>query len=149
MPLSTIYRWLKSNNIILLLFLIIAVGIFLRIYDLGAESLWLDEATSVRTSALDVKSIVEERAGAGHVPLYFIMLHFWVNLTGTSEAAVRSLSAVFGILAILITYLLGKELFNYKVGLIASLLSSISYFCLLYTSPSPRDQRGSRMPSSA
>ena len=24
-----------------------------------------------------------------------------------------------------------------------------AYFCLLYTSPSPRDQRGSRMPSSA
>ena len=24
-----------------------------------------------------------------------------------------------------------------------------NYFCLLYTSPSPRDQRGSRMPSSA
>ena len=23
------------------------------------------------------------------------------------------------------------------------------FFCLLYTSPSPRDQRGSRMPSSA
>ena len=26
---------------------------------------------------------------------------------------------------------------------------SITYGCLLYTSPSPRDQRGSRMPSSA
>ena len=26
---------------------------------------------------------------------------------------------------------------------------SISEFCLLYTSPSPRDQSGSRMPSSA
>ena len=26
---------------------------------------------------------------------------------------------------------------------------SFSYNCLLYTSPSPRDQRGSRMPSSA
>ena len=26
---------------------------------------------------------------------------------------------------------------------------SLTYFCLLYTSPSPRDQRGSRMPSSA
>ena len=25
----------------------------------------------------------------------------------------------------------------------------VFYFCLLYTSPSPRDQRGSRMPSSA
>ena len=25
-------------------------------------------------------------------------------------------------------------------------INNISYFCLLYTSPSPRDQRGSRMP---
>ena len=28
-------------------------------------------------------------------------------------------------------------------------VTSPSYTCLLYTSPSPRDQRGSRMPSSA
>ena len=28
-------------------------------------------------------------------------------------------------------------------------LPGMIYFCLLYTSPSPRDQRGSRMPSSA
>ena len=26
---------------------------------------------------------------------------------------------------------------------------NVTYLCLLYTSPSPRDQRGSRMPSSA
>ena len=30
-----------------------------------------------------------------------------------------------------------------------SLLNNGLYPCLLYTSPSPRDQRGSRMPSSA
>ena len=29
------------------------------------------------------------------------------------------------------------------------IISSAYYSCLLYTSPSPRDQRGSRMPSSA
>ena len=29
------------------------------------------------------------------------------------------------------------------------LLRPVSEYCLLYTSPSPRDQRGSRMPSSA
>ena len=28
-------------------------------------------------------------------------------------------------------------------------IKAVSYSCLLYTSPSPRDQRGSRMPSSA
>ena len=30
-----------------------------------------------------------------------------------------------------------------------SILNEIYHTCLLYTSPSPRDQRGSRMPSSA
>ena len=41
-------------------------------------------------------------------------------------------------------------------GLIATFEKNVPYanageliFCLLYTSPSPRDQRGSRMPSSA
>ena len=38
------------------------------------------------------------------------------------------------------THASGKLLFNCRV---------IPNSCLLYTSPSPRDQRGSRMPSSA
>ena len=32
---------------------------------------------------------------------------------------------------------------------IGGMLRAVSWLCLLYTSPSPRDQRGSRMPSSA
>ena len=34
-------------------------------------------------------------------------------------------------------------------GVIEDLAASGADICLLYTSPSPRDQRGSRMPSSA
>ena len=34
-------------------------------------------------------------------------------------------------------------------GVVKSLSPNELYDCLLYTSPSPRDQRGSRMPSSA
>ena len=32
---------------------------------------------------------------------------------------------------------------------VVGIIEYASYVCLLYTSPSPRDQRGSRMPSSA
>ena len=35
------------------------------------------------------------------------------------------------------------------VDLICINENAVTYTCLLYTSPSPRDQRGSRMPSSA
>ena len=38
---------------------------------------------------------------------------------------------------------------NLLYGFSVPLISGIIYACLLYTSPSPRDQRGSRMPSSA
>ena len=40
----------------------------------------------------------------------------------------------------------GMAVFGTCAGLI---LLSVNIDCLLYTSPSPRDQRGSRMPSSA
>ena len=35
------------------------------------------------------------------------------------------------------------------MGMLATVMNALALACLLYTSPSPRDQRGSRMPSSA
>ena len=35
------------------------------------------------------------------------------------------------------------------LGNVLNIMQTSGYICLLYTSPSPRDQRGSRMPSSA
>ena len=50
----------------------------------------------------------------------------------------------------------GRDLFgsglqakNQLLDLFSGLLGALGQACLLYTSPSPRDQRGSRMPSSA
>ena len=40
-----------------------------------------------------------------------------------------------------------KDRFNGKIEMAYAFQNE--YICLLYTSPSPRDQRGSRMPSSA
>ena len=38
---------------------------------------------------------------------------------------------------------------NHNCGEVCACSTCHVYVCLLYTSPSPRDQRGSRMPSSA
>ena len=43
---------------------------------------------------------------------------------------------------------LPESTFN-NILMLASRLKEFDWACLLYTSPSPRDQRGSRMPSSA
>jgi mannosyltransferase len=121
---------MSTRQVVLLLILILAVGSFLRIYDLGAESLWLDEAWSIHESAMSVQGIAEH---ANHPPLYFFILRFWIHLFGTSEVALRSLSAIFGIISIPLIYLVGSNLFNRKVGLIAGLLSAISYYQIYYS----------------
>lgn len=107
----------------------------MRIYDLGTESIWLDEAFSIDFSAYySVGSIIEESASTQtHPPLYFILLHFWINLFGTSEVATRSLSAIFGIISILLIYQVGSTLFNRKVGLISGFLSAISSYHIYYS----------------
>ena len=44
---------------------------------------------------------------------------------------------------------LGREPNLTELGIFSVMWSEHCSYCLLYTSPSPRDQRGSRMPSSA
>jgi uncharacterized membrane protein len=48
---------------------------------------------------------------AEHAPLYFVLTRFWMNWFGSSVAAVRSLPAVFGLLALPCAVWLGQELF--------------------------------------
>ena len=54
----------------------------LRIYNLGAESVWYDEAFSVKVSKLSALAQIKWilQGGGGYEPnppLYFILLHFW------------------------------------------------------------------------
>jgi uncharacterized membrane protein len=65
------------------------------------------------------------------------MLHFWMLLFGQSEIAVRALSACLGIISVLLIYKVGRELYNRKIGLIASLLMTISTFAI-YSSQEAR-----------
>ncbi len=122
-------RWAISHRVILILLGIILIGSLLRIYHLGTESIWYDEAASIDGSKESFVSVIES-SGRLHnqPPLYFVLLHFWMLLFGTGEIAVRSLSAIFGIISIVVIYQVGCRLFNRKVGLISSFLSAISCY---------------------
>ncbi len=43
-----------------------------------------------------------------HLPLYFYFMHYWTGWLGTSEVALRFPSAVFGIVSMLVMFLLGR-----------------------------------------
>ena len=61
-------------------------------------------------------------------------------------------AVVLVILVISGLYAMSRGLLREVISLAALLIAviiTLYIYCLLYTSPSPRDQRGSRMPSSA
>jgi mannosyltransferase len=109
------------------------LGLFLRVYHLGKESLWLDEAWSFIIGRADFVTIAGAAARDVHPPLYLFILHVWMKLFGTSEFAVRFPSLIFGVLAIPMIYLLGRRLFNEEVGLISALILAISPFNVEYS----------------
>ena len=115
----------------LVLSLLLAFG--LRFYDLDAQSLWNDEGTSVAVAQRDLVTIARDAAQDIHPPLYYELLSSWVRLFGTSEAAVRSLSALLGVGLVALLYPLGRLLAGRWAGLAAAFLAAINPFQVYYS----------------
>lgn len=115
-----------------LILAITLIGAFLRIYQLGTESVWLDEAITYFISSNTLSGIYEATKNDVHPPLYYFVVHFFL-FAGKSEALLRFPSMVFGIVAIPLIYMLGARLFTIKEGLISSFLLSISLSHIYYS----------------
>jgi mannosyltransferase len=111
-----------------LLGLILAGGAALRFHGIGAESLWLDEAAAVQFARGSLVNAVVQTALDVHPPFYYVVLHFWMLVAGTSEAAVRLLSTVIGLLTVIAIHRFGLAVFSRATALVAALLVAISPF---------------------
>ncbi len=113
--------------------LIVLLAALLRFHMLGHQSLWNDEGNSLRLAQRSVSGLISAAAQDIHPPGYYLTLKAWQTLTGDSEFALRSLSALAGILTVACVYALGKALFAPGVGLIASALVAINSFAVYYS----------------
>jgi len=123
----------KPRPIMLALIAVVVIGAGLRVYRLGSESLWLDEAYSIFAAHLPAPDIVPEISRDVHPPLYYYLLHFWMMPFGDSEFAARMLSVVFGVIAIVMVYRIGSVLFDRRTGLCAAVLMAASHFNIEYS----------------
>jgi len=119
------------NNRSMLLAAILVVGLVFRLYNLGGESLWLDEALSIKFANLHLFQIffLDDFTP----PLYYIILHWWVHLFGISEFSLRFPSAMFGCLSVFMIYKTGQELFDSNTGRVGALLIALSVFHIQYS----------------
>lgn len=124
---------LKQN--IWLLFIML-LGAVLRFNHPDFQSIWLDEIFSMIHANPD-KSFMEIyafiKAYDPHPPLYYFLLHVFLKIFGYTTLNARIFSAIIGIVGIYYLYLLAKELFNKRIGLIAGLLLAVNYFHIYYS----------------
>jgi hypothetical protein len=107
---------------VILLLLVVA---WLGIIGLDQDAMWYDEIYSYiyaggeqygSISAPEVVTrVAEQLQHEKNPPGYYLLLHFWLTMAGSSALAGRALSLLFGMLSVAMTYRLGRD-FAASVG---------------------------------
>ncbi|MGA3352834.1 MAG: glycosyltransferase family 39 protein [Acidimicrobiales bacterium] len=102
-------RTFEEKFVVLASGLVLAFAVVLRFWT--PSPMWLDEALTVNIARAPLHEIPRLLRDDGAPPLYYVLLHFWMKLFGTSDLGARSLSGVIGVLTLPATWAAG-----YKVG---------------------------------
>ncbi len=109
------------------------VAAALRFFNLGKESIWLDEGFSIWLAHFDWHSLWSVvSTSEANMALYYLLLHVWMEF-GENEVLVRSISAIAGILTIPVFFALCRRMFNIRVALIASFLLATNAYHIYYS----------------
>lgn len=119
----------RNTQYLVLIIALTLLAFALRIYRLDHQSLWYDEGFSVWLAGQDLAAIT---TGDFNPPLYVYVLHFWSQLAGTGEFAVRFLSLFFSVLLIPLVFRIGANVFDRQAGLLAAFVLTIAPFHLWY-----------------
>jgi hypothetical protein len=107
------------------------LGALLRFHRIANQSLWTDEMATL--NAVNVGAAVTLRELQANVqgPLHAAIV-WLVSQVSLREEALRSVSAVVSIATIPVVFLLGRELFDRRAGLLAAFFLAVSPFSIWY-----------------
>jgi mannosyltransferase len=121
--------WLTAGGVIVVLTLLSA---FVRTRYISGQ-FWMDEALSVGISSHSLSSIPHVLRHDGSPPFYYLLLHVWMSVFGSSETSTHWLSLVFGLLTIPAGVWVAWSLFGRRAGLIAAVLFALNPFLTAYS----------------
>jgi mannosyltransferase len=105
--------------------IVVAAGLVLRFW--ARSALWLDEALTVDIAKHPLSQLHALLRQDGAPPLYYVLLHFWMKLFGSSNLGVRSLSGVLSVLTIPVAWLVGRSYGRSAAAALVVLLASAPF----------------------
>jgi 4-amino-4-deoxy-L-arabinose transferase-like glycosyltransferase len=106
-------------------------GIALRVA-LAGRSLWIDELITVLKARESLPTLFGGLADDVHPPLYYVLLHQWIGLFGTSPLALRSLSIAWSAVTVLAAWAWSREALPRRSALPAATFAALSPFAVWY-----------------
>lgn len=93
---------------------------------------WIDEGIAVGISSQPLTAIPDLLHQDGAPPLYYFLLHLWMSLFGSSEAATHLLSLLFALAVIPAALWAGWSLFGRRTGWFCAVLAALNPFLASY-----------------
>lgn len=109
---------------------VLALGVVTRF--VTVSHLWLDEAQTVAISSLPLGDIFEALRHDGAPPLFYVILHGWMEVFGAGELSTRFLPGLFSVAALPLAWLAARRLGGAGVAWAAVLLLASSPFAVRY-----------------
>jgi mannosyltransferase len=105
--------------------LITALALALRLYSIGDQSFWTDEAYTALVYTLPLRQMLARLVADDlHPPLFPLFVELWARLFGTGEVALRLPAALFGALLVPAAAGLTWRLFPGRLGETAGFLAA-------------------------
>lgn len=111
---------------------ILALYLGLTFATISRYSFWFDESYSAAITEESFTEAVSLTAVDVHPPLYYGVLTVWRSIFGDSDLAMRSLSAVFGVVALSILYVLLRRFFDRRASLCGVLFAAIGPYMVRF-----------------
>lgn len=108
----------------------VVVGVVARF--LTTSPLWLDEALSVNIASLPLGDIGAALRHDGHPPLYYWLLHGWMEVVGDGDVAARTLSGVLSVATLPLAWLAGRRIAGRPGACWAVVVVALSPYAVRY-----------------
>ena len=110
---------------------LVVLALILRTTELGI-GFWIDEGLSVGIADRPLTDIPEILRLDGSPPLYYMLLHVWMQVAGSSEEAVRWLSVACGLVAVPVAWW-GARMFGTRAAWMAAVVAATNPFFTQYS----------------
>jgi mannosyltransferase len=110
---------------------LVLMALVLRVPTIG-RSYWVDEAISIGIASHPLRQLPTLLRQDGSPPLWYVLLHFWMLVFGSTPISTHSLGLLISLTVIPLAYWAGRELFGRPAALAAAGLASTNPFLAWY-----------------